>query len=171
MNKLIVLTGAGVVGSVLLAAVPAGAAPATATQAVPLSCDNGVTLVVQVDSRGLPTRNGWVDGRAIVARAFARTESGTVHLSDGTTVDYTVDLPPSIDPGRGGRTHLLSGAELAGTTACRTPAEDFDFTITLSAEDVAYVGINASYAGMVAEVVGHGQTAVYVGTDQLAARS
>jgi hypothetical protein len=169
-TKLAVITTA-ILGTGLIAVAPAQAAPPTATQSFPISCDNGSSGTVQVDERGLPSRSAWISGRGIAARAFARTESGTVHLVDGATATYSIAEAPGIDAGRKGIQVFPSLVSQSNTTACHTPDESFDFTLTLSAEDVAFIGIDAAYIGTVAEVAGHGATTVYLGTEQLAARS
>jgi hypothetical protein len=171
MKTTLTLATAAALGSALLVAAPAQAAPPTATQTVPLSCDNDSSGVAQVDERGLPSRSAWIDGHGVAARAFARTESGTLHLSDGATATYSVDEAPGVDPGRSGIRLVLDPVSLSNTTACHLPDEPFTFTLTLSAEDVAFVGIDPSYVGTDAEVEGHGVTTVYLGTAQLAARS
>lgn len=171
MKKSIVVTAAAALGTGLLVASPAQAMPPTATQTFPVTCDNGVSVVAEVDGRGLPTHSAWVDGRGIAARAFARVESGTVHLAGGTSVQYSQDVPAGFDAGRRGISLTSNPVSLSNTTACHLPDDEFDITLTLTAEDVAYVGIDPVYIGTDAEVVGHGETTVYLGTAQLLARS
>lgn len=171
MQKTFVLVGAVVVGGGLLLAAPAQAAPSTATQYVPISCTDGSSGVAQVDSRGLPSRSAWIDGRGIAPRAFSRDESGTAVLADGTVVSYAMVSPPSVDAGRMGITVSRSAASLSGTTACSTPTEDFEISLVLSADDTAFLGIDSSYAGTEAHVAGHGATTVYLPTTQLQART
>jgi hypothetical protein len=171
MKKLLTIAGTASLGAAVLLAAPAQAAPPTATQTFPISCSNGATGTAQVDGRGLPSRSAWIDGRGVAARAFSRTESGTVHLYDGVVVTYSVDEPAGVDSGRPGIHHVLNPVSLSGTTACTTPLESFDVTLVLSADDVAFIGADPSYAGTEAHVVGTGFTTVYLGTAQLAART
>ena len=171
MKTTLTLAAVAALGTALLVAAPAQAAPPTATHTFPITCDDGTSGDAQVDARGLPSRSAWIDGRGIAARAFARTESGTVHLEDGTTATYSVDEAPGVDPGRSGIQLTLNPVSLSNTTACHLPDETFALTIMLSAEDVAFVGMDQSYIGTYADVVGHGATTVYLGTAQLKARS
>jgi len=171
MRKSIIATTAAVLGAGLLAAAPAQAAPPTATQSFSLTCDNGVTGVAQVDARGLPAHSAWIDGRGVAARAFARNEAGTVRLLDGSTATYSLAEAPGVDSGRSGIRLTLNPVSLSNTTACHLPQEHFDITMTLTTEDTAFLGVDPSYAGTVAELVGSGSTTVYLGTAQLAARS
>lgn len=171
MNKLLALAGTAALGAAVLLAAPAQAAPPTATQTFPLFCDNGASGTAQVDERGLPSRSAWIGGRGVAARAFARTESGTVELFDGSTLTYAVDEPAGVDAGRHGIRLVRNPVSLASTTACHIPTGSFEFTLTLSADDVAFIGADPSCIGTEAHIVGSGSTTVYLGTAQLAARS
>jgi hypothetical protein len=168
---------AGAVLVVAAVAVLGGVGAASATSQATVSygtftCSDSRTFeVFGMAVPRFPAQVGFVDGRGIVARWFAGTETGRVTiLATGEVIHFAINFEGPLN-----RSQRVAPLDFANLTSCTSAGSRPLFGYTLTQWDVDYLGLDRlglhpPYAGALANIVDYDSTTVWVNPVQFAHR-
>jgi hypothetical protein len=161
----------GAAVALLCAATPAVAGTDATVPLGTFICSDGTTIEPAAkDVPGFTHASvGFIGGRAVAPRWFTISQSGTLVITGNS--DYINDVVPfTIDEGESPNGRATVAPDLSRLTACTSPEDFNEFDLTLDAETVGFLRIDAKYIDAEAHAEFTAQYAVYLSPNQLAHR-
>jgi hypothetical protein len=139
-----------------------------------LSCPGGQVLdVYGIANGGQPVHatNGFVVGGAIAARWSTGEDTGTITIADGVHAGESIPYDEVFAGPVGTSAGRKPAPDLSRLVACTSISDPtFEWTGTLSQEDIDFLGLAADYVGAAYSVTGSRTFTVYLVPEQLAHR-
>lgn len=160
------VVGLCLAGSVAVAPAASAMPPSAHVDGV-YTCSNGQSYTVYVTDNNSP--RGFIDGKAVVARAFQFAESGTLTVVggqfDGDVIEFEATFGPAKNNGQ-----VVKPSALKKTVTCTSSFSGPVEQRVLTAEDVQFLGIDPKYIGSTVTGSSVATITVYIGAQQLAHR-